>query len=131
MKPEKKKGRGIAGAFIPPRAAADVTATDPLRRKRAADADDELVRKSDSAMAANDWLIPGGKYLDALNRQGDRSPVLRTMDEHGVEDLVNNMSQPPRNPMTEWNPSDPYSADNPAVAKQLREQGLARKRKIR
>lgn len=131
MKPEKKKGRGVARAFLPPRAAADVTATDPLRRRHAEDADDRTIAESDSAMNANSWLIPGGKYLDAQRRKSDRGPRLSTMDEHGVEDLVNNMSQPPRNPMTDWNPSDPFSADNPEVSKKLRAEELARKRKIR
>jgi hypothetical protein len=59
----------------PPQAAADATATDPLRRKRDDEADDALIAKSDSAMAANPDLIPGGKYLDAQRRKRDRSPA--------------------------------------------------------
>lgn len=129
-----KRGRGVASAFLPappPRAAADVTATDPLRHRHAEDADDALIAHSDSAMAANDDLIPGGRYIDALDRQNNRAPRLATMDEHSVENIVNDMSRPPHNAMTGWNPADPYSADNPDVAKALRAQGLARQRKLK
>lgn len=149
MIPPKKKGRGVASAFLgkrfepknadeetlpparPPRAAADATAIDPLRRKHADERDDDLIQRTEAGMVRNGMLIPGENYDAARQRRSERSPVLSTMDEHGVQDVVNNLSQPPRNPMTDWNPADPYSADNPEVSKQLRAEELARKRKIR
>lgn len=58
-----------------------------------------------------------------------------TMDEHSVQDIVEHMGGGAERreaaAMTEWNPSDPFSADNPAVAKKLRAEELARKRKLR
>lgn len=96
-RPPKKKGRGIASAFLPP------------------------------APAARDAtnIVP--------HARDPRAPVLSTMDKHGVTDIVREMgshSSPAeaqdafqRAGGSNWNPADPFSADNPEVARQLRDDG--------
>jgi hypothetical protein len=62
--------------------------------------------------AAADATAVKGRTLDN---------VLPTMDEHGVSDIVNHLGlADSRQPASSWNPSDPWSADNPSVAKAIR-----------
>lgn len=115
MPPPKKKGRGIAASFM--KAEPDVTAT---RRGSPERGNIDLRSVQD---IVND---PSG------NRSNGN--VLSTMDEHGIQDIVEHLGtgvdHDERAAMTSWNPSDPFSADNPEVAKQLRAESMARRRKF-
>jgi hypothetical protein len=138
MKPQKKKGRGVASAFLKPRR--NALSQEQIDNLNASyDAEDDR-REHDHEFRGGGAMV-AQPDATAVRRPPRGDNVPSTMDKHGVTDIVRELSTHPtpaeaqsefqRLGGSNWNPADPYSADNPAVAKQLRAEELARKRKIR